>query len=70
MYQYQVLIVFTESVVSVPNIEKDIETCFSHKDHVKHTGLKLKLQQFKAIFIRRFQRLRRNKKALFFQVYF
>ncbi|XP_076084448.1 phospholipid-transporting ATPase ABCA1-like isoform X2 [Mytilus galloprovincialis] len=57
-----------KSVVSVPNIEKGIETCFSHKDHVKHTGLKLKLQQFKAIFIRRFQRLRRNKKALFFQI--
>ncbi|CAG2225262.1 ABCA1 [Mytilus edulis] len=48
----------TESVISVPTSERSIETGFSHKDHVKHTGARLKLQQFKAIFLKRFHRLR------------
>ncbi|VDI42992.1 ATP-binding cassette, subfamily A (ABC1), member 1 [Mytilus galloprovincialis] len=58
----------TESVISVPTSEKSIETGFSHKDHVKHTGARLKLQQFKAIFLKRFHRLRRSKKGFFFEI--
>ncbi|CAC5414478.1 ABCA1 [Mytilus coruscus] len=57
-----------ESVISVPTSEKNIETGFSHKDHVKHTGIRLKLQQFKAIFFKRFHRLRRSKKGFFFEI--
>ncbi|XP_071145778.1 phospholipid-transporting ATPase ABCA1-like isoform X2 [Mytilus edulis] len=57
-----------ESVISVPTSEKSIETGFSHKDHVKHTGARLKLQQFKAIFLKRFHRLRRSKKGFFFEI--
>ncbi|XP_052777802.1 phospholipid-transporting ATPase ABCA1-like [Mya arenaria] len=57
----------TESVISQPVSEYG-ETGFTHSQHAKVTGWKLTLRQFIAIFLKRFQHVRRSKKGFLFEV--
>jgi len=61
-------LLYTDSVVSAPISEAVDPGSFNHKDIVKVTGKWLMLRQFVAIFLKRFQHVRRSKKGFVCEV--